>query len=124
MHGAIYGAIIVLSTEIPASTLLDIQTALASLMKQAQVGGHRAILVLSGSPDWCCAAATGLFSGCMNAVWIGTRATSAIPPGKARQVLGSEYALAIVDAHDGLHRYILTASGLPASAGAGLPCVS
>ena len=109
MHGAIYGAIIVLSTEIPASTLLDIQTALASLMKQAQVGGHRAILVLSGSPDWCCAAATGLFSGCMNAVWIGTRATSAIPPGKARQVLGSEYALAIVDAHDGLHPDALAA---------------
>ncbi len=72
-------------------------------MQHASAARHRAVLVLAGSSDWCRQVATGLVDSCADAVWIGNYGLGAIPSSKVRQLLGSEYALAVLDTHDGLH---------------------
>lgn len=98
-----------MNTEIPASIQSGYGADIASAVRYAQGAGHRALIVLSGSPDWCRHAAEGLTSGCTGAVWIGSSQPGAIPASKARQCLGSEYALAVLDVHDGLHPDALAA---------------
>ncbi|HSC75925.1 MAG TPA: GNAT family N-acetyltransferase [Pseudomonadales bacterium] len=91
------------------ASLLDIPASIADAMQHAKIAHHRVLLVLSGSSDWCRQAAMDLMEGCTDAVWIGQHAPEAIPSHKVRQLLGSEYALAVLDVHDGLHPDALAA---------------
>ena len=88
-----------------------IQTDIARVLRDAYNSRHRALVVLSGSQSWCQNAASALISECADSVWIGVDALAASPiqANRVRQLLGSEYAVAVLDAHDGLHPDALAA---------------
>ncbi len=89
-----------------------IQTDITRVLRDAHDARHRALIVLSGSRVWCRNAASAVISVCADFVWIGGvdgLAASSIQASKARQLLGSEYAVAVLDTHDGLHPDALAA---------------
>lgn len=71
---------------------------------EARQKRHRVLLVLSGSHTWCKNVASAWCAHVPARVWIGdtTHATNSISATKAKQVLGSEYTCAVLDAHVGL----------------------
>lgn len=103
-----------------AMTVLNKQSViLESVLQRAQQQRHRALIVLSGSREWCCRNANALLGDTVSgktthSVWIGqsegTLTTlNSIPASRVRQLLGSECALAVFNAHDGLHPDALAA---------------
>jgi len=71
---------------------------------EARQKRHRVLLVLSGSHTWCKDVASAWYARAPARVWIGdtTHAADSISATKAKQVLGSEYTCAVLDAHVGL----------------------
>ncbi len=96
MHGKHRGATSGLKTK----NIRDFSVAW-SVARQKQ---HRVLLVLSGTHAWCKEYALVWHRNATQRVWIGETADhpEAITIAKAKQVLGSEYALAVLDAHAGL----------------------
>ncbi|HQQ62317.1 MAG TPA: GNAT family N-acetyltransferase [Pseudomonadales bacterium] len=82
-----------------------------SRLESAVAQRHRVIVVLSGERERCLQAAQQLYLAIPAArVWLGhDDRLDAVAPGKARQVLGGEYALAVVDTWSGLHPDALAA---------------
>lgn len=104
-------AISVLDKQLADPAMQEDTAAFEQLLQQARNNNHRALIVLSGSPDWCRSTAKTLLSLqqavlMQQAVWIGNEN---IPAGKCRQLLGSEYVAAVFDVHDGLHPDALAA---------------
>ena len=71
---------------------------------------HRALVVLSGERVWCHSIAQDYFGAAALAkIWLGDGLAETVPANKARQMLGEEYGLAVVDAWSGLHPDALAA---------------
>lgn len=85
---------------------------------------HRCLFVLAGSPAWAQAQllpwATQMGGAWLGADESGEGVPDAIPAARARQVLGSEYPLAVVDAWQGLHPDALAAVAGTVQAGGAL----
>lgn len=103
-----------------AMTVLNKQSViLESDLQRAQQQRHRALIVLSGSREWCCRNANALLGDTVSgnatdSVWIGQAegaltTLNCIPASRVRQLLGSECAVAVFNAHDGLHPDALAA---------------
>lgn len=103
-----------------AMTVLNEQSViLQSVLQRAQQQRHRALIVLSGSREWCCRNANALLGdtasgNAAHSVWIGQAEDAlttwnSIPASRVRQLLGSECAVAVFNAHDGLHPDALAA---------------
>ena len=73
-------------------------------LREARHNHHRILIVLSGSRAWCKKIADAWYAAAKQRVWIGdtSKYIDAISAAKAKQVLGSEYSLAVLDAHAGL----------------------
>lgn len=81
---------------------------------------HRIFVVLSGSHAWCKKIAAAWYDDARQRVWIGdaSHAADSLSVAKAKQVLGSEYRLAVLDAHQGLSPDCIAAvSGAVAAGG-------
>lgn len=105
MHGKPYRAIILAMQASALSTLIQ-------ALQQATTRHHRTVLVLSGSQTWAAKQACFIAEAAGQAVWIGESSAApaaAFPASKARQVLGSEYALAVMDCWNGFHPDALAA---------------
>ncbi|MCC7516048.1 MAG: tRNA(Met) cytidine acetyltransferase, partial [Pseudomonadales bacterium] len=108
MHGDFSGAILVLDTGIPCNNVCDkaahdVDAHLTSVLQRAADARHRVLLVLSGSATWCQQAVQTWWSAASSRVWIGEReGAETLPISKVKQLLGSEYALVVIDAHAGL----------------------
>lgn len=76
----------------------------AEALRTARQKQHRVLLVLSGTHAWCKEYASVWYGNATQRFWIGDAADhpEAITIAKAKQVLGSEYAMAVLDAHAGL----------------------
>jgi tRNA(Met) cytidine acetyltransferase len=82
--------------------------ALAAALQHAVTQGHRCLLLLTGSREWTLAQARLLQAG-MGQVWVGDSTDAGMPASKVRQLLGTEYGLAVVDGWSGLHPDALAA---------------
>lgn len=81
-----------------------------NVISEARHNRHRVLLLLSGSHAWCTRVASAWYAQAESRVWLGETAhPDAIAMSKAKQLLGSEYALAVVDAHAGLSPNVLAA---------------
>lgn len=78
--------------------------ALITALREAHQKRHRLLVVLSGSYAWCKNVAMMWYANAKQRVWIGDAAhhEEIISAAKAKQMLGREYTLAVLDAHAGL----------------------
>lgn len=117
MHGNTPRAMILASMSTIQQNMASVpplQAVQAAVQRQ-----HRCLFVLAGSPAWAQAQLLP-WSTQMGGIWLGADVSGAIPAARARQVLGSEYPLAVVDAWQGLHPDALAAVAGTVQAGGAL----